>query len=258
LKRKYFFVVLFLILAIFLSGCSGGIVTPATDEAKVKSVVNEYYLALSTQNWSKAKSYCVYGSDIYYAVAQAEALVNNLSLYCSIITINATIDIQNVSVNGNYATVSGYTAYLLTACGYSEADDKYSNFGLQKIGNNWKLYGAVEPSTPAIPSYWGKLYNSNDGTCTVKGEALDFYIDGVFHATINSGENLSVKLTEGEHTFRVLLTKTQEVLESGYKFEINGDEWWFSYGCNDGTYPKDIEYKNTEIDVISSYSGYVR
>jgi len=69
--------------------------------------------------------------------------------------------------------------------------------------------------TPAIPSYWGILYNANDGNCTSSGEALDFYIDGVFHATVNSGENLPVKLTAGEHTFRVLLTKTQEVLQSG-------------------------------------------
>jgi len=109
--------------------------------------------------------------------------------------------------------------------------------------------------TPAIPSYWGKLYNSNDGNCSIAGEALDFYIDGVFNATINSGENLSIKLTMGEHTFRVLVTKTQEVLESGYKYEINHEEWWYAYGCNDGTYPKDIEYKGTEDDVISSYSG---
>ena len=141
MKRKYFLVVLFLILAMFLSGCAGGgIVTPATDEAKIKIVINEYYLALNDQNWSKAKGYCVYGSDIYYAVCQTEALVNNLYLYCNIITINAVIDIQSVSINGNYATVSGYTNYLLTGCGYFEADDKISNFNLQKIGNNWKIY----------------------------------------------------------------------------------------------------------------------
>jgi len=141
MKRKYFFVILFLILAILLSGCTGGgIVTPANDEWEIKSVVNEYYLALNNLDFNKAKSYCVYGSDQYYAVAQAEALVNNLYLYCNIITINAVIDIQNVSINGNYATVSGYTNYLLTGCGYFEADDTSSTFTLQKIGNSWKLY----------------------------------------------------------------------------------------------------------------------
>jgi len=35
-KKKYFLIILFLILAMFLSGCGGGIVTPVTDEAKGK------------------------------------------------------------------------------------------------------------------------------------------------------------------------------------------------------------------------------
>ena len=124
----------------FLVGCSGVIVTSDGEEWAVKSIVNEYYLALSNLDFNKAKSYCVYGSDQYYAVCQGEALVDNLSLYCSVITINAVIDIQNVSVNSSYATVSGNTSYLLTGCGYVEADDKNSKFYLQKIGNSWKLY----------------------------------------------------------------------------------------------------------------------
>jgi len=141
MKRKYVLLVLFLILAIFLSGCGGGgIVTPNTEEAKIKIVVNEYYLALSNLNFSKAKSYCIYGSDIYYAVSQTEALVNNAYLYCNIVTLNMVIDIQNVSINGNYATVSGYTNYFLTYCGYYEADEVNSYFKLQKVGNSWKLY----------------------------------------------------------------------------------------------------------------------
>jgi len=141
MKKKLFLLGLVLLATMFLVGCSGGgIVTPNTEEAKIKIVVNEYYLALNNLDFNKAKSYCVYGSDQYYSVCQGEALVNNLSLYCSIITINAAIDIQNVSVNGNYATVSGYTTYLLTGCGDVAADDKYSKFYLQKVGNSWKLY----------------------------------------------------------------------------------------------------------------------
>ena len=69
MKRKYFFVVLFLILAMFLVGCNG-VVTPATDEAKIRSVIHEYFLAINDQNWSKAKNYCSYGSDKYYKPVQ--------------------------------------------------------------------------------------------------------------------------------------------------------------------------------------------
>ncbi|TFB08816.1 hypothetical protein E3V08_02455 [Candidatus Atribacteria bacterium MT.SAG.1] len=58
MKKKTFSIILVLILAIFLSGCSGGIVTPVNDEAEVKSVIREYFLAINDQNWSKAKGYC--------------------------------------------------------------------------------------------------------------------------------------------------------------------------------------------------------
>ena len=101
MKRKYFLVVLFLILAIFLSGC-GGVVTPATDEAKVKSVINEYFLAINDQNWSNAKSYCVYGSDRYYATCVLEDYINSLYQY-GVVTLTCIVSISNVSIYGNYA-----------------------------------------------------------------------------------------------------------------------------------------------------------
>jgi hypothetical protein len=96
--------------------------------------------------------------------------------------------------------------------------------------------------------YAGRLYNSNDGTCLIAGEALDFYIDGKFIATINSGENISHALTAGEHTFRVLLTSTQGVLEPGYRFEILDEGWWFKYGCEDGTFPQGIGFDETWVN----------
>ena len=141
MKRKYFFVVLFLILAVFLSGCiSGGIVTPATDEAKIKSVIHEYFLAINAQNWSKAKSYCIYGSDRYYKTCQMEDLANTGYLYCNIVTINAIVNILDVSINGNYSQAYCYINILISYCGYFESDSLYTYYNLQKVGNSWKLY----------------------------------------------------------------------------------------------------------------------
>jgi len=141
MKSKYFLVVLFLILAMFLAGCgSSGIVTPATDEAKIKSVINEYFLAMNDQNWSKAKGYCVYGSDRYYAVCQFEDLVNTLYLYCNIITINAGVNILDVSIYGNYGQAFCSVSVLITYCGYYESDSTSGYYYLQKVGNSWKLY----------------------------------------------------------------------------------------------------------------------
>ena len=140
MKKKYLFVILFLTLAIFLSGCSGGgIITPVTDEAKIKSVVNELWLAINDQNWSKAKSYCVYGSDAYYEVCYIEDEFNTLHLYCNIVTVNAYIDILNVSIYGGYSEVYGYINIVMSACGYVYSNSGYGYHHLQKVGNSWKI-----------------------------------------------------------------------------------------------------------------------
>jgi len=140
MKRKGLLLLSILILAIFLTGCTGGVVTPATDEAKVKSVIQDYYLAINDQNWSKVKSYCIYGSDQYYKVSLMEDAVNTLQQYYGTVTITCFANISNVSVNGNYASAYINVTVVITA-GYdydSESDSGY--LYLQKVGNSWKLY----------------------------------------------------------------------------------------------------------------------
>jgi hypothetical protein len=138
-KKKYFLVVLFLTLAIFLSGC-GGIVTPATDEANVKSVLNEYFLAINDLNWGKAKGYCVYGSDQYYSTSGFEDAANLLEQYYGSVNVTCFTNISNVSVDGSDASAFVSINLVVTA-GYDYASDSISgNYYLQKIGNNWKIY----------------------------------------------------------------------------------------------------------------------
>jgi len=139
MKMKYYFVIFFLILAMFLVGCGGG-VTPATDEAKIKSVINEFCLAINDQDWSKAKSYCVYGSEAYYQICYIEDMFNTLYLYYGLITINYYINILNVSIYGNYSEVYGYLTLVMTADGYYDSDSGYFWQYLQKVGNTWKIY----------------------------------------------------------------------------------------------------------------------
>ena len=139
MKKKYFFVILFLILAIFLAGCNG-VVTPTTDEAKVKSVIQEYYLAINDQNWSKVKSYCVYGSDQYYKVSLMEDTANTLQQYYGNVTITCFANISNISVYGSYASAYISVNILVTAGYYYDAYYDSGYLYLQKIGNSWKLY----------------------------------------------------------------------------------------------------------------------
>ena len=51
-----------------------------------------------------------------YAICQMEDLVNTSYLYCNIININAYADIQNISIDGNYAQAYCYVGYMVTAC----------------------------------------------------------------------------------------------------------------------------------------------
>ena len=139
MNRKYLFLVAFIILAVFLSGCNG-VITPATDEAKVKSVINEYFLAINDQNWSKAKSCCVYGSDRYYATCVLEDAINALYQSYGSVTITIFVTISDVSVSGSYATAYGNGTMVIIAGYYSESGSASATYYLQKVGNSWKIY----------------------------------------------------------------------------------------------------------------------
>lgn len=139
MKRKYFFVILFLILIVVLCGCNG-MVTPATDEAKIENVLQEYFLSISEQNWSKAKNCCVYGSQRYYATCTMESLINNMYQLYSVITITCYMDNVSVSIYGDFADASFYLTLYITADYYYDSQSGYCVYYLQKIGNNWKIY----------------------------------------------------------------------------------------------------------------------
>jgi hypothetical protein len=133
-KKKYLFVILFLTLTMFLSGC-GGLVTPATE-----SVIQNYYLAINDQNWSKVKSYCIYGSDQYYKVSLMEDAANVLQQIYGTVTITCFANISNISVSGSYASAYINVTVVVTAGYYYDTGSDSGYLYLQKVGNSWKLY----------------------------------------------------------------------------------------------------------------------
>ena len=88
------------------------------------------------------------------------------------------------------------------------------------------------------PSYMGRIYNSNDGTCDIAGKSMDFYIDGKFFATIAPGKNTLHILKGGNHSMTIKLTETGETLYDSFIFAVDGEGWWVAYKCLDGTYPQ--------------------
>lgn len=144
MKRKRLLILAILVLAIFLSGCSGGIVTPSTDEAKIKSVINEYFSALNDQNWSKARSYCVYESELYNDVVQLENTVNTYcfpdTCYIVIVIYPTIIDVYINSgiLSCVYCQINDFS----TAGGnnLNNTQSYIMYYHLEKIGNSWKLF----------------------------------------------------------------------------------------------------------------------
>ncbi|MBA7547905.1 hypothetical protein ES705_40346 [subsurface metagenome] len=133
--RKYFLVVLFLILAMFLSGCG-----EVTDESKVRNVIDEYFLTVTGQDWEKAKSYCIYGSDIYYETCSFEDHID--SFYPFSVDIIFDVDIFNITITtGDYASAYIYGSLTITTTDDDLITSDFSEyFYLQKISNDWKLY----------------------------------------------------------------------------------------------------------------------
>lgn len=116
--------------------------SPAIDGAKVENTIKEYHLALNGQNWSKAKSYCIYAPDLYNEVIQWENIVNTYP-YCDVvIAIYPTILDYGFDDDGLFTCVHCYINDFSTACGHniSNTQSYYIYLHLQKVGNSWKLY----------------------------------------------------------------------------------------------------------------------
>ena len=138
MKKKYFFVILFLILAIFLNGCIG-IVTPTTNEVKIRGVISEYFSAINNRDWYRAKSCCVYGSDRYYATCVLEQYVNSLAYYWPI-TITCIFRISSVSIYSNHAQAYINLTLYISYGPFSESETGSFYYYLQRVGNSWKIY----------------------------------------------------------------------------------------------------------------------
>jgi len=128
MRRIYFLVILLLILAIFLSSC-GGLLTPDMEWVTVKGVVQNYALALNSQDWDKAKDYCIYNSDAYFMVETYEFYINFHNIEIFTFEID---EIKDIEVEGSYARA--YIHTVATIGSWSEY------IGLQKVDDDWKIY----------------------------------------------------------------------------------------------------------------------
>lgn len=101
MKRKYYFVVLALIFAVFLAGCTG--TGTMSDEAQITNKIGQFCVALSDKNFDLAKSYCYPGSSAYLMIEQFENTIPS-SIQMSDVTAWIYPAIYSIDVTGNEAT----------------------------------------------------------------------------------------------------------------------------------------------------------
>jgi hypothetical protein len=144
MKRKLFLLSLVLVLAIFLSGCSGGgIVTPDPDGVGgdfyvCENLLKGFYIALSNQNFTQALSYCKSGGIMFkFTNSRWEAALEYPTTYFTY----QIYDIYNFSYVGKY--VSLYYDYSWTQhyiYGVYSTDYKYGALMLfEKVNGEWKM-----------------------------------------------------------------------------------------------------------------------
>jgi len=139
MKRKYFLVILFLILAIFLSGC-GGVVTPSiSDKAQIQNLISNLCVAASDGNWNLVQSYYYPYSTAYQMLEQLENLYNSYPQQTGV-TLSITPTIYSIDITGNEATIS--VSFYMQICYQGECTSvsgEKQTMGLIKSGGKWYL-----------------------------------------------------------------------------------------------------------------------
>ena len=135
MKKLTILLVVIMLIAGLLAGC--GIIT---DEEKIYNIIDEYFLAVSNQKWEKAKSYCIYNSEVYYETCNLEDYIDDLYLDFSFVDISFNVDIFDINIIADLAGASIDGSITIIKDDQVIIDDASGFFFLREISNNWKLY----------------------------------------------------------------------------------------------------------------------
>ena len=143
MKRKYFFVVLFLTLAIFLSGCSG-IVTPDSNDVGgdfyiCENLLKGFYTALSNQNFAQALAYCKSGGIAFKLTNSMWDLALEYPMFYRIYNVFSVYDFSYQGLYLKCYYDYSYTDKDIYGTTY-ETGYKYNNLiHFEKVNGEWKL-----------------------------------------------------------------------------------------------------------------------
>ena len=134
MKEKYYLVVLVLVLAIFLSGCSGGgMVTPDTNRVVCENLLRGLYTALSDRYFTQALSYCKSGGLTFEYVNNLWNFAQEHPTFYVTYQVYDVYDFSylggNLELYYNYSWTTNTTSYL------------YGRRMLfEKVNGEWKMF----------------------------------------------------------------------------------------------------------------------
>lgn len=141
MRKACFLLVLFLILAIFLNGCSivTTVIPSINQEEGVKRIVTDYWLALSNRQYGLAKSYCILNGASYRLVEQYQDMP-----YFGFSTVTFIPYFNWVEITGSSAKANINLTLTATVCFgdicATESETLYNcPIYLARIGGAWKL-----------------------------------------------------------------------------------------------------------------------
>mgnify|MGYP001037528992 CR=1 FL=1 len=148
MKRKYFLLILVLILSIFLVGCSGGgIVTPdindiGGDAYICENLIKGFYTALSNENFTQALSYCKTGGATFKLVNSRWDLALQ---YPTFYATYQVYDVYNFKYVGEFLSLHhdfSYTIHSIYGDEFLDPSTTYYNNSLmlfEKVNGEWKM-----------------------------------------------------------------------------------------------------------------------
>lgn len=141
MRNKIIYPVLILLLTCLLLGCSGNVpVIPDVDQKEeIKSVVNNYWAALSNRQYSQAKSYCVINGKFYTMAEEYQNIP-----YLDSVTTEFSVFVNWVNITGNAATVNTNLTITAIVCFEdicADESETINNFTIEltKNAGGWKL-----------------------------------------------------------------------------------------------------------------------
>lgn len=119
-------------------------------EAEILEVLYNFDNALVNWKWEEAKSYCITGSEAYESVDELKSLLTQIDAdpHVEDMTISySDKEIINVKIEGIFAEVLRFTCLTIAYFSPPYPEELYTidegedTIYLEKIGNNWKIYG---------------------------------------------------------------------------------------------------------------------